>query len=204
MMMTIFKRSLTTTFWCVVAVCLSTCGVKPDNPGSCSLKCGNAVIGAGDYTIEKLTPDVNYRCPAASAGTVIKQETTIQFRIKKQVGLGSGDTMTTTVPNVSVEPQVIGLVDTTIGSGAYLGVKTPTTDFCSDSCGVVSVTVVGICPSAQSSEITVGIRSGALSTESPAKITFQSETDEDEEETDSSDSSDSSDDSSDNSTGLTD
>ena len=132
---------------------------------------------------------------------MIKQETTIQFRIKKQVGLGSGDTMTTTVPNVSIEPQVIGLVDTSIGSGSYLGVKTPTTDFCSDSCGIVSVTIVGVCPSAQSSEITVGIRSGALSTESPAKITFQSETDEDDEESDSSDSSD---DSSDNSTGLTD
>ncbi len=178
----------------------TTCGVKPDNPGTCSLKCGNAVIASGDYTIQKFTDDVNYRCPAGSGTSQIKQETTVKFKIVKKVQLGEGDLAETTVPNVSIEPSVIGLVDTTLGSGSYLGVKTPTSDFCSDSCGVVSLTVVGVCPASQSSEITVGITSGALRTEDPVKITYQSETDEDQ-----SDSGDNSgDNSGDTSSGLLD
>jgi hypothetical protein len=129
-----------------------------------------------------MSPGVNYRCSAAAAAAGTFADTTLQFKITKKVGTGDGAEVETTVPNVSIRPIVLGPVDTSFGEGSYLGVTTPVSDFCSDSCGVVTVTVRGQCPPIEQSEVSVGIVSGALTTKEYMKITYQSPTKDDDEE----------------------
>jgi len=155
-----------------LSISLATCSVKPDGPGQCSLSCGNAMIAPADYEIKTLTDDLNIRC--AAAGDVM--DTYVKFGIFKKSRVGDQPVRQVAVPNISIQPLVVGLVDTQLHAGeSYAGVATDTNNFCSDTCGAVNLRVAVKCPQDDRSEVAVYIHSGVLKSER-ALITVESPT----------------------------
>ena len=192
-------------FMVLCGLLFNTCSVSPEeNPGLCSLTCDSAKIVGNDpgYKITPKTEDITYLCSASSAGQPLNP-TLLYFLVSKDISAEEqteteaedGTTTTTegTVyeqpsPYASIEPIVNGLtsdeesdnpnsptVDGVRVPIRYKGIATPSSDWCSDSCGVVGLEVAFTCPSAgESQENTVSIHSGALFSE-PITITVTTE-----------------------------
>jgi len=163
-------RMILFTALLVVTAALSTCSVKPDGPGQCKISCGSAMIAPADYEIKTLTDDLNIRC--AAAGNVM--DTYVKFGVFKKSRVGDQPVRQVAVPNISVQPLVVGLVDTQYNEGkSYAGVQTSTDEFCSDSCGAVNLRVAVKCPTDDRSEVAIYIHSGVLKSER-ALVTVES------------------------------
>ena len=174
----------------------TTCSVSPkETPGLCTLTCGSASIAASDpsYKIAAKSSDMNFLCSSSSAGQALNP-TLIYFAVSKDIQAedqstdgdvadGSNETGEGTysqpVPYASIEPVINGIMsdedsdnpNSPVVDGArvpirYKGVATPSSDWCSDSCGVVGLEVAFSCPPAGETSInTVAVHSGALFSE---------------------------------------
>lgn len=167
-----------------------------ETPGLCSLSCGSAKITAADpnFKILSNTSDLSYTCSASQANqalnpsliyfTIVQAISPLQNNGDNAGGDGategsSGEAYNQPVPSASIEPIVNGLlsdeesdnVNSPLVDGVrvpirYQGISTPSSDWCSDSCGVVGVEVAFRCPAVgESAENTVQIHSGALFSE---------------------------------------
>jgi hypothetical protein len=154
------------------------CSYKPEDPGLCKLNCSSAVIGSNDsplsLTLQSATNSVT--CGPSAAGQVISDPFFAQFLVAEAFDSGTEKTGQRPVPFISVEPIVNGLrsdlpehnpnveINGNIFTPArYKGIITPKDNWCSDTCGVVTIEVAAVCPPAGStSEISIQMHSGAL------------------------------------------
>ena len=167
------------------------CGVKPSNPGLCSLNCSGAVIGGADasYVISLATPAPAIQCPTGLTQlTAFSGPISTQFVIWDKYKDSNGHDVQIPVPNISFNPLVNGgLVPTqsnsenvtkypagqTLPDGTthnidmyypyqYVGIVTPKSNWCSDSCGVMTVEIWPYCPVAGSTNnVNVQVSTGA-------------------------------------------
>lgn len=160
---------------------LAACSVKPDEPGLCALKCGGAILGPADpgVKIKKLTQDPQLTCDKGLAAPQDFGPIQVQFLVAEEVGDvtgaggdGGGEPAMRGIPFISIEPVVTGAVSqTTFPEGGendsrYSGLRTARSNWCSDSCGVVTVELVPTCLTAGSvSTVNLQVHSGALYSE---------------------------------------
>ena len=162
------KTSLSCLLWVMLAACS-----KPENdPGVCSLDCSNAVFGGNDFTFESIYKVDTFACPRTDYGSTgilrVDVPITLQFKsVKKSVV--NGKEREVPKGNLSFQPIVGGYLDpqaTDAGnesdSGQYNGISTPKSEWCTDSCGVASVTVNPVCVKGSDNSVSVMLRSGAL------------------------------------------
>lgn len=167
---------------------LPACSVKPDEPGLCALKCGSAVLGPADpgVKITKLTKDPKLTCDKGLAAPQDFGPIQVQFLVAEEIedtpgtrgsATGTGNKPMRGIPYISIEPVVTGaLSPTTFPEGGendsrYVGLRTTRSNWCSDSCGVVTVELVPTCLTAGSvNTVNVQVHSGALYSE-PIEIT---------------------------------
>jgi hypothetical protein len=154
------------------------CSYKPEDPGLCKLNCSSAIIGSNDVPLSmKLQSATNsVTCSAAAAGQVINDPFFAQFLVAEAFDAGGDTPGQRPVPFISIEPIVNGLrsdlpehnpnveINGNIFTPArYKGIITPKDNWCSDTCGVVTVEVAAVCPPpGSSSEISIQMHSGAL------------------------------------------
>ncbi len=154
------------------------CSYKPEDPGLCKLNCSSAIIGSNDVPLSlKLQSATNsVTCSAAAAGQVISDPFFAQFLVAEAFDAGGDTPGQRPVPFISVEPIVNGLrsdlpehnVNVDINGNIftparYKGIITPKDNWCSDTCGVVTIEIAAVCPPAgSSSEISIQMHSGAL------------------------------------------
>jgi hypothetical protein len=164
--------------WIAMLSLASACSVEPEDPGLCKLNCTNAIIGSNDVplsmTLQTSTSTVT--CAAGAAGQVINDPFFAQFLVAEAFDTGGDTPGQRPVPFISVEPIVNGLrsdlpehnpnveINGNVFTPArYKGIITPKDNWCSDTCGVVTVEVAAVCPPAgSSSEVTIQMHSGAL------------------------------------------
>ncbi len=161
-----------------LAAGISGCSAEPDGAGGlCEISCADAKIGSSQFKIKKVTPDVNLTCLGGFTGTrSIGGPILVQFMVIKEADLGTGNgskAREIPVRNISIEPLIRGVMDeaatadefksgSTIVPYRYAGVKTPSAEWCSDSCGVVSLEVQPVCIEGATNNVTVSIHSGGL------------------------------------------
>jgi hypothetical protein len=145
---------------------LSGCGGKPAGPGLCNLTCSNARL-ATRLRIVPVTKDVNLTCGAA--GQKAKVPLIWKTIWKEEAGTATASTSTslaeTTVAsgeramaNVSIDPVF----------GGNIASLTPSSDYCSDQCGLVKLEFEVTCYEGSAS---IDIHSGPTFSESPITIT---------------------------------
>lgn len=155
-----------------------SCSYKPEDPGLCKLNCTDAIIGSNDVPLSmSLKSNTNaITCSAAAAGQVINDPFFAQFLIAESFDSGAEIPGQRPVPFISVEPIVNGLrsdlpehnpnveINGNIFTPArYKGIITPKDNWCSDSCGVVTLEVAAVCPPAgSSSDVSIQMHTGAL------------------------------------------
>ena len=148
----------------VISICLSTCSTKPSDPGLCPLSCGSAAIGPIEANMELMAQSSGVTCDASQAGQPLSNPLTFYFRVAETIE-SNGVESILPKPSVSIEPIVNGAMsgatadnpNVTIENGVYTparykGILTPKDNWCSDSCGVVTMEVVPICPPAGESQ----------------------------------------------------
>lgn len=163
---------------------VGTCSEEPEDPGNCSLSCGNAIIGSNDpqVSITAMTEPGNITCENRDQ-TV--QPVRLKFLVSEKVTQpsgkvgGAGTEVQKPVPFVSFEPNKTGVFRDVIPGNtdpkdeeieaegaAYLGVITPKSNWCSDACGVISVELAPACPApGETNEVTLSVSSGPLGSE---------------------------------------
>ena len=158
---------------------LQSCSASPEGVGGvCSLDCSAAKLGSSDFTISQLSPDVNIACGGTVTGTrSLSGPLVAQFKITKTVNDSvGGEESSREVPisGVSIQPQVLGVMDDaataaefkaadgSIQPYRYAGIVTPSSEWCSDTCGIVTLEIQPLCVQNSTNEVRVSIHSGAL------------------------------------------
>lgn len=171
-------RNSILSFVSFIALCFqAACSYQPDDPGQCKLVCSNAVIAGNDEKGDGLQvmkilnkgalPATT--CEAAAAGMAVgtyRSVFVVGEALLDQTGKEVGFRPT---PYISIEPLLVGgraNVQNGETNPAYQGIMTPRSNWCSDSCGVVSLDTVPTCPPpGMNTEYSVKVHSGALFSE---------------------------------------
>ena len=165
---------------------ITACSQEPDDPGLCSLSCNKAIIGPTQGVIETKPSIDEVVCGPAAAGQVI-DPMQFNFVITESVQTDAGDQLVP-LQSVSIEPIVTGPVSSlpehnvnvqidgdTFTPIRYKGIATPSSNWCTDTCGVSTLEVASVCPApGVSTTLSVGIHSGSLFSE-PATVTISTE-----------------------------
>ncbi len=167
---------------------LTACSYKPEDPGLCKLNCSNAIIAGNDtpMSLTLQTSTQSIACPAGAAGQPLTDPLFMQFLVAEAFNNGGDVAGQRPVPFISVEPIVNGLrsdlpkdnpnveINGDVFTPArYKGILTPKDNWCSDSCGIITVEVAAACPPAgSSSDLSVQLHSGALYSVDPAVFTI--------------------------------
>lgn len=157
---------------------LASCSYKPEDPGLCKLNCTNAIITGNDtpMTFTLKSQVNNITCASGAAGNALSDPFVVQFLVAETFDDGTPTGGRRPVPNISVEPIVNGLrsdlpehnpnveINGTVFTPArYKGIITPKDNWCTDTCGVVTMEVVAKCPPASTtSDVGIQMHSGAL------------------------------------------
>jgi hypothetical protein len=149
----------------------AACSYSPADPGQCKLQCNNSIIMGNDpvFSVRLKSAIPSFSCGATKAGSPIPGIRADFLTGEAILDQGGMEVAIRPVPNISVEPLVIGAVATVEGAeadSAYRGIATPRENWCSDACGVTSIQVVGLCPDAgTTSDLTIQLHSGAVYSE---------------------------------------
>lgn len=162
-----------------VSLSLVACSYQPEDEGQCKLICGGAIIGGNDNpnSIALKTPVVETVCGVSAAGGPSGPYRTgflIGETITDQTGAA---TSVRPIPNISIEPLIVGnranANNENDTDSRYQGLLTLRDNWCSDSCGVVMLDTMSLCPGiGGKSELSIQIHSGALFSD-PAKFPIE-------------------------------
>jgi hypothetical protein len=152
-----------------------------------------------------LTQEVDFNGPVMAQFVVLDRDAAPAGG--DMVGAGTGYNGTP-VPNISINPLVLGIVsiprthpenvqiyqagqtlpDGTVATGQtyypyrYLGISTPKSNWCSDSCGVVTMEFVPVCPVAgATNNVSMQVSSGSVTSEVANFEIYTPEANEDRE-----------------------
>lgn len=168
------------------------CSQEPTNAGLCALSCDGAIIGPVEAQIETVFSPGAVTCSADLAGQPVPEPVLAQFSFLETVNDdGAGKSNVIPLPSVSFEPVISGPrspleehnPNVEINNGVftpvrYKGIVTPSSNWCTDSCGVAAVEVVPLCPPAGGeSTISISIHSGAKFSE-PIELSIETQSPE--------------------------
>ncbi len=185
---------------------------KPATPGLCTVNCRNAVFSSPYARIAPLdgAEDYTLACKAAFSKDVtsisMARAITIRFKITEPPPKGAThQDWDEPRPGITFEPVVNGILDPDRSSAEnvslvetekddgtktteyfpsrYIGIVTPKSQWCTDSCGVGNIEVWPMCVQGIENQITFSAHSGATSMETPMKFTVAND---DEVSTDTS------------------
>lgn len=164
---------------------LSSCSAESEDPGLCNISCSGSIIGPVEAEIELMGQSSGVTCQASEAGTALSSPLTFFFRVVEKVDF-EGVEQLLPKPSVSIDPIVNGLMSSeaihnpnvvldqasnAYSPARYQGIITPQSNWCSDSCGVVTMEVYPICPPAgETSTVDVQIHTGSLFSESASVV----------------------------------
>lgn len=163
----------------IAMILMGGCSFKPEDPGLCRLSCSNAIIASSspEYQIKLATAEPKIYCSQADAA--LSGPVMMQFVVSEVQKEGEFESRRP-VPAISFEPIIQGAVATNVYNDEnvsldedgnltpyrYLGISTPKSNWCSDTCGVMTIEVVPVCPGIGiTSEVSVQMHSGALYSE---------------------------------------
>ena len=173
-----------------VFLLMYACGVKPENPGQCNLSCANSVIGGADasYEIKLASKAPSFECATGlTQATEFLGPVNVKFVVWDKYKKSSGEETLMPVPSISFNPLINGALVASRSNGEnvtkyaagdalpdgtthdtpmyypyqYVGIVTPKSNWCSDSCGVISIEVWPYCPVAgASNNLSVQVATG--------------------------------------------
>lgn len=161
-------------FFCFLS--LNGCSKKPDDAGFCSLNCRNAIIGSSDavFSISSLDPEQVIQCETEGN---FSRPVQAKFAINENLG-DDEVVLNRPVPYISIVPNVFGVladIDDPNPELIYRGILTPKSNWCSDTCGVVTVEILPYCPkTGTSNKIVVSVHSGPLASKINFDLTVES------------------------------
>lgn len=172
---------------------LNACSAEPEAAsGSCSLSCGDRVVGSSDYKIMPLYASTSASISCSAAGSTpievkfkVYSETTIFTGGGSSTGTGSttsalaNDSEVRKIPmaRIGFQPTILGSFDE--GKSAdefkgatnkFSGVATPSSEWCSDSCGVITYLVWPKCVAGQSNAVAATVAAEGI--DAPAPYTY--------------------------------
>jgi len=129
---------------------IASCAAPEDqNQGYCRLSCANTTLAAADFKIgSKSAGSVTYQCTGNEA---LRMQASWLITADSKIVDGS---------SVNVERSGIGF-HLFVGNNSNYSIVTPESEWCSDACGLASVTVDGKCNVDADSEYTLELQSGA-------------------------------------------
>ena len=145
-------------------IIMSTCAAEKQGIASCKRDCTKAILATADTNITPISSDVSVLCEDGEA----LHPAEVIFRATSKDGNSIG--------NILFEPIFNGVYDPEKNFNAqfekkYSGLETPTKEWCSDSCGIIKLTIWVSCSS--SSSHSLYLTSGAM-TDIP-KVTISTE-----------------------------
>ena len=172
---------------------LVSCAADPDSslggyPGVCSLNCAGAKIASNDMRVRFLVKDIKFTCgPPLTAGSLFPVSVPIRFIVEKPRGSSPAESLIrnsnkpstgdeapdvwTPVGGISFYPLGYGegkpysAKEQAAARGRWSGIITPSSNWCTDTCGVGSVEIVPAC-----ANYTLGIFSGGATAMLPVNI----------------------------------
>ena len=156
----------------VLTMALWACSApEDDNTGYCRLSCSETSLAASNYKIAlRIAPD-DFACTADAVGEAVSSN--VKWLITAPIDrIGGGS-------SAEVERSAIGFnvsfggspkfIDTTPAGNTdepgHLGVITPQSEWCSDSCGLATVAVTGTCSADKDIDYSIALNSGAAVSE---------------------------------------
>lgn len=146
---------------------LASCGQKPAQPGVCRLDCGNAVVASNDlvFSLRATTTNVALSCTAPGN---FPRPIEAKFQVVQNTGTPEAP-RPTPVPAASIAPIVYGdlaPVNDPNPEDVYQGILTPKANWCSDTCGVVTLELLPLCPATgRTTTTTIAMTSGPLTSD---------------------------------------
>jgi|GEM_PF-1822344 len=157
----------------VLTMALWACSAPEDeNTGYCRLSCSETALAASNYKIAPIIVPDDFACTADAVGEAVSGK--IAWLITAPIDrIGGGGS------TADVERSAIGFnvsfggspkfIDTTPAGNTdepgHLGVITPQSEWCSDSCGLATVAVTGTCSADKAIDYSVMLNSGAAVSE---------------------------------------
>ncbi len=155
---------LITSFWACSAP-------EDENTGYCRLSCSENSLAASNYKIASRSTPGDFACTAAEVDEAVSVN--VKWLITAPIDrIGGGS-------SAEVERSAIGFnvsfggspkfIDTTPAGNTdepgHLGVITPQSEWCSDSCGLATVALTGTCSADKDIDYSVMLNSGAAVSE---------------------------------------
>lgn len=160
----------------IILLLVMSCAKKPSQPGMCNLDCNQAIIVGNDnaFTIRASTTNLTLQCNAPGN---FNRPIEAKFLVSQNTGTAEAP-RPTPVPFASVNPVVYGAlapVEDPNPEPIYQGILTPKSNWCSDSCGVVTMQLLPVCPpTGQLTQVTVALDSGPLQSDQNFVFTVES------------------------------
>ena len=139
-----------------LAFSVSNCGKSPDpETGECPRDCSKALEGSSQWKVKLISQEeVSISCAAATAAGRVTARFLVYEEKEQQTSGGSTSASKVQFPKAGVAfvPMIIGGLSASSGAAEfaadpnYGGVVTPRADWCTDSCGVATLTFVPQCP----------------------------------------------------------
>ena len=159
---------------------------EKETPGQCKISCSGAKAGAYEFVLTPMQGDINFDCgkyyAEGETWRTLGTDVVLKFSLTNEVSdvaLDSGKFVETKkkvpVGNIKFTPQILGVMDAdftdpengkkvdsfqTDPSG-YAGIRTPKSEWCTDSCGVATLKIRPVCVRGGVNEVTVDLKTGA-------------------------------------------
>ena len=180
---------------------LCGCAAQKSDDGKCSLSCGGGgTIPGSEFKIKPLlsVDSMTLRCSTPDAPLIGPIE--VNFLVYEEVSatpgvpksaVAEGDLVEQPKGGVAFEPLFYGAVSTEakhtnddfkkgneIVPANMAGVKTPRSEFCSDSCGVIRYQVWPLCIGGEDNNMVFNVKSGSISSDTSITVNVSNSTDE--------------------------
>lgn len=151
----------------IIFICIS-CGVKPSSsPGNCSVDCSHAIIASNTFEIKKISADETWYCGGAGE---FNKPVRLKYVVYEKDKFDENKIYPKS--NISVDIRIDGGLSYNPDKiplenfPDYIGIATPKSKFCSDSCGVVTFDIYPLCYAKTKNLIAIQLFSGSIASES--------------------------------------
>ena len=157
----------------VLTMALWACSAPEDeNTGYCRLSCSETSLAASNYKIASRIAPEDFACTAAEVDKAVP--ISVKWLITSPIDRIGGGGATTDIERSAISFNVDfsggpKFIDTTPAGNTdepgHLGVITPQSEWCSDSCGLATVAVTGTCSADKDIDYSIALNSGAAVSE---------------------------------------
>lgn len=146
------------TMSAVFLLAINTCSGDPKKYGRCEIDCSSGIVATDQMVIQPLLDEVSINCNGSINQTAVEASFLVSAQKdgSKDYGVRS---------NILVDPLVTGSYDPSKDfheNPLYKGIETPTSEWCSDKCGVVRISLWVECRGGVNLEHQIGLQSGPI------------------------------------------